>query len=54
MSETADSQPSIEETQAALHDAIERTRKMAAETRRRLSRLASCQAQGASSPNRAD
>lgn len=40
MPETEDQFVSIEETQAALHDAIERTREMAAEARRRLSELA--------------
>ena len=40
MPETEDQVVSIEETQAALHDAIERTREMAAEAHRRLSELA--------------
>ena len=40
MSEPEDQEWSIAETQAALHDAIERTRELAAETRRRLSELA--------------
>lgn len=39
MAEPEDQEPSIEETQAAFHDAIERTREMAAETRRRLTEL---------------